>query len=80
MSTSLYRVKPETLGLPLELSELIEPGDEVWKCSYCGLVWSQSTASYPGFDPTLIARYDDKTMKFFPFRRNFPVHPDNKPR
>lgn len=75
----LQRVELRTLGLPSELGELVRPNHELCKCGYCGLVWSQSTTSFPGFHPTLIAQYDDKTHQFFPVRLDFEAHPDSRP-
>jgi hypothetical protein len=40
------------------LDQLRSTYDKIYRCNYCGLVWSQSSTRLPGFDPLPLGHYD----------------------
>jgi hypothetical protein len=52
-SNRLFRVNDGHVDLmPADMLSRRTGLSEVWGCGYCHFVWFQSSASFPGFDPT----------------------------
>ena|SRR5258708_1563756 len=55
----LHKVSAEGVHMPADVLAAKPPLHEIYSCSYCQFVWFQSTASFPGFDPTPAGFYDN---------------------
>lgn len=55
----LYRTTAELVEMPPEVQARCKDTEVVYCCSYCGFVWFQSSAAYPGVGATPAGRYDN---------------------
>ena len=65
----LHQVTADSVHITPDILALKEPGDVIFRCSYCGFVWFQRGLYLTGFSPTPAGFYDSSIYgrdKFVP--------------
>ncbi len=77
----LGKVSAGSVKVPREILATKGPGDVIYLCGYCKLVWFQPRDAPPGFNPTLKGYYGDlqNRGKFLPLRGRVRIHRENTP-
>jgi hypothetical protein len=78
-SHRLGKTSAESVEMPPDMLARREGTDLIYRCSYCGFVWFQSSASYPGFDPTPAGFYDNfmAPSEFVPVPQTYRIREEN---
>jgi hypothetical protein len=73
----LHEVSLEQIEIPqVILARKRDTDNQIWRCSYCGLVWLQKSTSRPGFDPLPLGYYTN--LEFAPVYNAFKIREGNK--
>src|SRR5205809_648512 len=55
----LHQTTAEAVHMPADVLARRKDLEVLFRCSYCGFVWFQNTASYPGFEARPAGWYDN---------------------
>ena len=60
----LYQIRERPDWLPEEY--VMKEGETLYRCNYCGLVWTQDSSNRPGFDAKPIGSYENSFTRLIP--------------
>jgi hypothetical protein len=75
----LHQVTAGKVNITQEVLSRRKSSDVIYRCSYCGFVWFQSSTSFPGFNPTPAGFYDNfqNPNVFIPIPEFYPIRDEN---